>query len=125
MSPFKPLCLVLAVAASGSACVTSSSRRAALEQDSAGGRELAAMEPPSLLVEPGLRFDVRPAEARVFVNGQPVGTAGGLREVGGLLPLPAGIHQVSIQLAGYVTWRAEVAVGENPEPIQVTLVQRP
>ncbi|WP_186002033.1 PEGA domain-containing protein [Corallococcus sp. Z5C101001] len=66
----------------------------------------------------GLRFDVMPERARVFVDGRAVGLA---RQLGTLLPLAPGVHQVSVQLEGHATWRAEVMVGDRPEPIEVTL----
>jgi hypothetical protein len=75
--------------------------------------------------ESGLRFDVLPADAEVLVNGQKVGTAGGLGGGGGLLAVPPGIYQVSIRYPGHVTWRAEVTVGERPERIQVSLAPSP
>ncbi|MFP2927298.1 PEGA domain-containing protein [Pyxidicoccus sp. 3LG] len=74
---------------------------------------------------PGLRFDVQPLQAEVIVNGRRVGTVEHLRFDGGLLALPAGIHQVSIRHPGHVTWRAEVTVGDRPEPIRVTLTPNP
>ncbi|NOK18008.1 PEGA domain-containing protein [Corallococcus carmarthensis] len=66
----------------------------------------------------GLRLDVMPDRARVFVDGRAMGLA---RHLGALLPLAPGVHQVSVRLEGHSTWRAEVMVGDRPEPIQVTL----
>lgn len=70
----------------------------------------------------GLRLNVMPDEARVFVDGRAMGLA---RQLGALLPLSPGVHQVSVRLEGHDTWRAEVRVGERPEPIQVTLTASP
>ncbi|WP_223645619.1 PEGA domain-containing protein [Corallococcus sp. EGB] len=70
----------------------------------------------------GLRLDVMPEHARVFVDGRAMGLA---RQMGALLPLSPGVHQVSVRLEGHATWRAEVMVGDRPEPIQVTLTASP
>ncbi|GMU10293.1 PEGA domain-containing protein [Corallococcus caeni] len=70
----------------------------------------------------GLRLDVMPEGARVFVDGRAMGLA---RQLGALLPLAPGVHQVSVRLEGHATWRAEVMVGDRPEPIQVTLTASP
>ncbi|MBN8232754.1 PEGA domain-containing protein [Corallococcus macrosporus] len=70
----------------------------------------------------GLRLDVMPEQARVFVDGRAMGLA---RHLGTLLPLAPGVHQVSVRLEGHATWRAEVVVGDRPEPIQVTLTASP
>nr|WP_227027214.1 PEGA domain-containing protein [Corallococcus soli] len=72
--------------------------------------------------ETGLRFDVLPESARVFVDGRAVGLA---RQLESLVALAPGVHQVSVQLTGHATWRAEVLVGDRPEPIQVTLTAAP
>ncbi|MBN8467307.1 PEGA domain-containing protein [Corallococcus exiguus] len=73
-------------------------------------------------VTTGLRLDVMPDGARVFVDGRAMGLA---RHLGTLLPLSPGVHQVSVRLEGHATWRAEVMVGDRPEPIQVTLTAAP
>ncbi|MBN9685983.1 MULTISPECIES: PEGA domain-containing protein [unclassified Corallococcus] len=73
-------------------------------------------------VTTGLRLDVMPDRARVFVDGRAMGLA---RHLGTLLPLSPGVHQVSVRLEGHDTWRAEVMVGDRPEPIQVTLTASP
>ncbi|MBZ4333373.1 PEGA domain-containing protein [Corallococcus interemptor] len=73
-------------------------------------------------VTTGLRLDVMPDRARVFVDGRAMGLA---RHLGTLLPLSPGVHQVSVRLEGHATWRAEVMVGDRPEPIQVTLTASP
>ncbi|RKH64370.1 PEGA domain-containing protein [Corallococcus aberystwythensis] len=70
----------------------------------------------------GLRLDVMPDRARIFVDGRAMGLA---RHLGTLLPLAPGVHQVSVRLEGHATWRAEVLVGDRPEPIQVTLTASP
>ncbi|AFE05171.1 hypothetical protein COCOR_03352 [Corallococcus coralloides DSM 2259] len=73
-------------------------------------------------VTTGLRLDVLPDRAHVFVDGRAMGLA---RHLGTLLPLSPGVHQVSVRLEGHATWRAEVLVGDRPEPIQVTLTASP
>ncbi|MFB1481596.1 PEGA domain-containing protein [Corallococcus sp. RDP092CA] len=70
----------------------------------------------------GLRLAVMPDRARVFVDGRAMGLA---RQLGALVPLSPGVHQVSVRLEGHATWRAEVMVGDRPEPIQVTLAAAP
>ncbi|WP_158625233.1 PEGA domain-containing protein [Corallococcus terminator] len=70
----------------------------------------------------GLKFDVMPESARVFVDGRAVGFA---RQLESLVTLAPGVHQVSVQAEGHSTWRAEVMVGDRPEPIQVTLSASP
>jgi len=69
---------------------------------------------------PGLCFAVQPADAEVIVNGEtltPTLTTGG----DSYLALGAGIHQIMLRRDGYVTWRAEVSVGEKAERIEVSL----
>jgi hypothetical protein len=73
----------------------------------------------------GLVFAVEPVDAEIAVNGQPRGTVGALADARGILPLPPGIYQVSLKAAGYVTWRAEVAVRSSTEPIRVKLTRKP
>ncbi|RKI60213.1 PEGA domain-containing protein [Corallococcus sp. AB049A] len=70
----------------------------------------------------GLRLAVMPDQAHVYVDGRAMGIA---RQLGALLPLAPGVHQVSVQLEGHDTWRAEVRVGDRPEPIEVTLTASP
>ncbi|MBU8897828.1 PEGA domain-containing protein [Corallococcus sp. M34] len=123
MDARKPLCLVLAMATGGGACATHPVRVATAEPEAVSMSP--ATEAPQPVEGPGLRFDVQPGAARVFVDGHAVGTAASLRDAGGLLSLAPGVHQVSIRHAGYATWRAEVTVGEEAEAIQVRLLQDP
>ena len=74
---------------------------------------------------PGLKFLVEPASAEVFVDGVSRGTVAELASSGGLLALKPGIYQVSLKAKGCATWRAEVAVRERPELIQVALAKSP
>jgi hypothetical protein len=79
----------------------------------------AAVEPQG----PGLRFLVTPPEAEVVVNGDRLGTAGDLARPDALVKVAPGIHRVVLRAPGYQTWRAEVAVEEAVELIQVGLQQ--
>lgn len=69
---------------------------------------------------PGLRFQVEPADAEVFIDEKSYGEAAQL----GHVPLPPGIYRVSIRARGYTTWRAEVSVGESAEVLKVSLPPR-
>lgn len=73
----------------------------------------------------GLDFEVIPTSAAIVVDGVPRGTVADLAPAHGLLPLKPGIYQVSLAAEGYVTWRAEVAVGEKAEVIRVSLQKSP
>jgi hypothetical protein len=73
----------------------------------------------------GLEFVVEPGDAQIFLDGAERGTVADLAPSGFVLPLPPGIYQVSLRSAGYVTWRAEVAVRSQRERIEVTLVKKP
>ncbi|MGE6763425.1 PEGA domain-containing protein [Corallococcus interemptor] len=85
-------------------------------------RSPPAAAPVERAVLTGLRLAVMPDQARVFVDGRAMGLA---RQLGALLPLAPGVYQVSVQLEGHDTWRAEVKVGDRPEPLQVTLTASP
>ncbi len=80
--------------------------------------------PDAVASSPGLRFLVEPKEAEVIIDGESRGTVEGLGPNGGFIQLQPGLYQVSLKRPGFVTWRAEVAVREGPEPIQVTLVRK-
>ena len=71
----------------------------------------------------GLLFSVTPSDAEIFVDGKVVGKVADIAASGGLLKMKPGIYQVSLKRRGFVTWRAEVTVGDGPETIQVTMVQ--
>jgi hypothetical protein len=73
----------------------------------------------------GLAFLVEPREAQIAIDGELRGTVADLAGAGGVLALPPGIYQVSLKSAGYVTWRAEVAVRATVERIEVKLVKKP
>jgi hypothetical protein len=73
----------------------------------------------------GLDFEVLPASAVIVIDGVPRGTVADLATAHGLLPLKPGIYQVSLAAEGYLTWRAEVAVGEKAEVIRVLLRKVP
>jgi len=73
----------------------------------------------------GLLFAVDPAAAEISIDGAPRGAVADLADRNGLLPLPPGIYQVSLKAPGFVTWRAEVALGAKVESIKVNLVRKP
>jgi hypothetical protein len=68
---------------------------------------------------------VSPADAEISIDGAPRGAVADLADRSGLLPLAPGIYQVSLKAPGYVTWRAEVALGAKVETIKVNLVPKP
>jgi len=76
-------------------------------------------------IDSGLVFTVEPADAEILIDGRPAGTVAGLGEAGGILRLAPGIYQVSLKAAGYVTWRAEVALRAGTETIRVKLARKP
>ena len=71
-----------------------------------------------------MRFSVDPDGAQIYVDGKPMGKVSELRALGGVLKIAPGIYQVSLRLAGYETWRAEVSVGEGTQTIQVALQRK-
>ncbi|MBI3183922.1 MAG: PEGA domain-containing protein [Myxococcales bacterium] len=73
----------------------------------------------------GLAFVVEPSDAEIFVNGASLGLVSDLSGKGGTVALEPGVYQVSLKRAGYVTWRAEVAVKSGTERIQVVLARGP
>lgn len=74
--------------------------------------------------EPGLKIDVKPADAELTISGQSYGRVADLRVPNGVLLLKPGIYQVSLKREGYQTWRAEVTVGEKSELLKVEMVKR-
>jgi hypothetical protein len=85
----------------------------------------AAVPAPAPGLATGLELVVDPKDALVSVDGTPRGSVADLAAAGGVLALPPGIYQVSLQSPGYVTWRAEVAVRTARERIEVRLVKKP
>lgn len=73
----------------------------------------------------GLLFAVTPTDAEVLVDGKLVGRVRDFDARGGLLAIKPGIYQVALKRRGFLTWRAEVTVGEGAEAIQVTMVESP
>lgn len=71
--------------------------------------------------EPGLRVLSEPDDAELVIDGQSYGKVSGMNKP---LSLKPGIYQVSLKRSGYLTWRAEVAVGEKTEQLKVTLVKQ-
>lgn len=77
---------------------------------------------PAPLPATGLELSVEPPGTEVFVNGETRGAVSALPS--GVLGLAPGIYQVSLKAPGYVTWRAEVAVREGRERIDVSLARK-
>lgn len=84
----------------------------------------AAPRAPNAAVT-GLVFTVEPLDAQISIDGTPRGTVADLAARQGLLLLAPGIYEVSVTAAGYVTWRAEVALRTGTEPIRVSLARKP
>ncbi len=80
--------------------------------------------PAEVASSPGLRLLVEPKDAELTIDGESRGPVAAFEAQGGFIQLQPGLYQVSLKKAGYVTWRAEVAVRDGPEPIQVTLVRK-
>ncbi len=70
---------------------------------------------------PGVWLRVIPGDAGVEIDGEPIGTAADITASGGFVSLPAGLHQIVVRREGYETWRAEVTVREDTEPIDIVL----
>jgi glucose/arabinose dehydrogenase len=116
---------VLALIASTAGCASAPAPRAP-EPAVATPAPAAAPEPAAAaLPGTGLEFVVEPRDAQILLDGEPRGTVADLAPSGGVLALPPGIYQVSLRSAGFVTWRAEVAVRSQRERIEVTLVKKP
>lgn len=73
----------------------------------------------------GLSFAVEPADAVILIDGTPAGKVRDLDSTHGFLKVKPGIYQVSLKCKGFVTWRAEVTVGEGTEAIHVTMGMSP
>ena len=64
---------------------------------------------------------VEPADAELIIDGESYGPVSQLETENGLLSLKPGIYQVALKKPGYISWRAEVTVNEEPEKLQVSL----
>lgn len=66
-------------------------------------------------------FRVQPQDARVSVDGDPVGLA---RDFSGrpvILEVPAGVHQIELRRDGYEPYRTRVYLNDTLETIAVTM----
>ncbi len=72
----------------------------------------------------GLRIDVDPPDAELTIDGQVLGAASGVSLQSGVLKLEPGVHQLSLKAKGYQTWRGEVSLGSDVEPLKVSLVKK-
>lgn len=68
---------------------------------------------------------VIPSDAEVFLDGRRLGPASALGGADGVLSLEPGVYQITVRKKGFETWRAEVAVGDRVERIEVSLVPGP
>jgi hypothetical protein len=83
-----------------------------------------AQEQEMVADEPGIKIDVQPPDAELVIDGQSYGRVAQMRVANGVLSLKPGLHQVSLKRDGYLTWRAEVTVGDKSELLRVALVKR-
>jgi len=66
---------------------------------------------PYPLVQTGeLSIDVRPDDARIYLDGHLLGLAGEVRHLAALRSVLAGPHVVTAELPGYVTLRRDIVV---------------
>ncbi|MBL8951883.1 MAG: PEGA domain-containing protein [Myxococcaceae bacterium] len=82
-----------------------------------------AHAPPAKTVT-GLRLEVVPPDAELTIDGQVLGPLSSVPLEGGVLGLSPGVHQLSLKAKGYQTWRGEVALGNDVEPLKVSLVKK-
>ncbi|MGI5860884.1 MAG: PEGA domain-containing protein [Myxococcales bacterium] len=64
---------------------------------------------------------VHPPDAALQVNDRAYGPVSTALGPNGCLALEPGVYRIILSRAGYQTWRAEVAVDSEVEPIHVTL----
>lgn len=69
---------------------------------------------------PGIAFDINPGDAEVIVDGESLGSAAN-GDIGEVLELVPGLHQIMIRHADYETYRVEVTIGEKTELLQINL----
>jgi len=72
---------------------------------------------------PGLLVHVEPVDAELLIDGESQGTVSSAPVKSFFFSLRPGIYQVALKRPGYVQWRAEVTIRENPEAVNVTLVK--
>lgn len=80
---------------------------------------------PAVPESPGLLFQVDPEAAILTIDYYALGPVSGLRAQGGVVRLAAGVHRVSLSLAGHEAWRAELDLHDKVETIRVTLTRTP
>ncbi len=122
-----PLTAMIAAAALGCASAqkpAAAPAAAPLPKPAPAASAAAPIATTAPAIDSGLVFAVEPAEAEILVDGRAAGTVAGLSETGGILRLAPGIYQVSLKAAGYVTWRAEVALRAGTETLRVKLTRK-
>ena len=84
----------------------------------------SAPSPAAITVRPdvpGVLLRVTPRDAEVIVDGRSFGRVSDLDATGGVIELSSGFHQITVTKPGYKTWRAEVAVRDRLENLDVVL----
>ena len=119
MRNFSMVSALLAIALAA-ACATSSPAPASKAATTA-----TATTPAPASQGSGLTFTVKPTDAEIFIDGTSTGKVTDLSGSQGFLKVKPGIYQVSLKRQGFVTWRAEVTVGEGTEAIHVNMVEGP
>jgi hypothetical protein len=114
--------LITAVFGLVTGCATSAPAIPATERPAAAVTEPVAA-PAAVRQGSGLFFSVTPTDAEIFIDGKARAKVADLEASGGVLSIKPGIYQVSLKRHGFVTWRAEVTVGDGAEAIQVTMVE--
>jgi hypothetical protein len=117
-----PLRLALLVSAASlfAACASARPQPESHPAEAAPAIVAPVAEPPPPALS-GIRFSVDPPDAQVFVDGRSMGQASALAGAGTVKLLP-GLYRVSVERAGFQTWRAEVAVRVGVEAIEVKLL---
>lgn len=72
----------------------------------------------------GLRFNIEPPDAVLLIDGEARGRADQVGATGGLKLRP-GVHRITLQRSGYLTWRGEVTVDRKVDVLEVRLEKRP
>jgi hypothetical protein len=72
---------------------------------------------------PGLVVHVEPTDAELIIDGESQGSVSSAQVKSFFFPLRTGIYQVALKRSGFLQWRAEVTIRENPEALNVTLVK--
>lgn len=95
---------------------------ASFEQDSLSAEIEPVDEPRRSTIRKGmLRFDITPADAAVYLDGEFLAEASELSRLHGALPVAEGPHRIEIVRPGFVSVRQSIDVSESPEPTRVVI----